>query len=640
MEIPALEQLLRHRDFVARVARRLVGLDDAEDIIQETWLAALRRPPRPGTSPRPWLARVAHNAARMFRRKESRRLRRERVAGAGPEGAGASEATVADAVSRAELQGLVVRAVLDLEEPYRTAVILRFLEDLPPREIARRTDTNVHTVRVRVRRALRKLRGRLDARYGGDRRAWSVALCSVFDWKRRAALGAVKGAVVTKKTAVVLGVWAAVATGLFVHEKATTTGTDGPARRTGRGATGRAARGRSDGAARSAATSQTMSAKEEMEAFQRRWEASRRGTVRGELRHARTGEPFEREVEVRLVGESLDGQRWSYRTATDARGRFLLDDVRYPLRYRVEQSGDPAHELRLRRGFVVESGHEFVVEVTPRWFCAGTVVDLAGEPVAGAQVRHLHGSETRTGANGRFRFRWDEPPEKHALGVAAPGHEPALVVSKRVDGYRWTAHAVLGPGPRVRARFLDAGGRPLADQRVDLFLWRGAAGRVALERSLAERAGLARMRSNSAHPVRGTRHFVAARFRTDADGRVDAWLAFRSPRLAWVFEEQGPVFVVDDPPPLRGQVDLGTFTAPEPVRMTVVDGEGAPLVDERIAIAQEQPPFPGISTIFFGRTAKDGSIESVRMVPGRGYHAFEGERFLARDGGRIVVRPR
>src|SRR5262245_2004586 len=73
----------------------------------------------------------------------------------------------------------VVSSVLALEEPYRDVVLLRFFEDLPPREVARRLGVPTETVRTRTRRALDRLRERLDAEHGGDRAAWSAALAPV-----------------------------------------------------------------------------------------------------------------------------------------------------------------------------------------------------------------------------------------------------------------------------------------------------------------------------------------------------------------------------------------------------------------------------------------------------------------------------
>ena len=167
------EALLANTDFIRRLARGLVGEDLAEDVVQQTFLQALRRPPRQPGKLRAWLANVTRNAGRMVLRGEIRRRAHERSA--------ARDATAPSAmemVSRVELHRKVVDAVLELDEPYRLAVILRYFENLPPRVIARRTGTPVETVRVRLRRARERMRGLLDRSHGGDRRAWSAALAA------------------------------------------------------------------------------------------------------------------------------------------------------------------------------------------------------------------------------------------------------------------------------------------------------------------------------------------------------------------------------------------------------------------------------------------------------------------------------
>ncbi|HEX5136588.1 MAG TPA: sigma-70 family RNA polymerase sigma factor, partial [Planctomycetota bacterium] len=95
------------------------------------YLRALERPPRHAAL-KAWLARVGRNLALTALRREKSRLRRER-AGARPEG----QPSASDAAARLERHRLVVEAVLALEEPFRSAILLRFYEDLPPKEIAR-----------------------------------------------------------------------------------------------------------------------------------------------------------------------------------------------------------------------------------------------------------------------------------------------------------------------------------------------------------------------------------------------------------------------------------------------------------------------------------------------------------------------
>src|SRR5207237_307525 len=69
----------------------------------------------------------------------------------------------------------VVEAVLALDEPYRSVVILRWFEQLEARDIAERLNVPLETVRTQLKRAHELLRARLD-RESGDRRAWSLPL--------------------------------------------------------------------------------------------------------------------------------------------------------------------------------------------------------------------------------------------------------------------------------------------------------------------------------------------------------------------------------------------------------------------------------------------------------------------------------
>src|SRR3954454_15666199 len=65
-DVRAFEHIVeRHRDLVLRVAARIAGDDDAEDVAQDAFLRAYHRLARrrgAGES-RTWLLRIAHNAA-------------------------------------------------------------------------------------------------------------------------------------------------------------------------------------------------------------------------------------------------------------------------------------------------------------------------------------------------------------------------------------------------------------------------------------------------------------------------------------------------------------------------------------------------------------------------------------------------
>ena len=159
------EALLSQSDWVRALVRGL-GVDEsgAEDVVQSTWLAALSKPPRSGAegaSFRAWIARVAHNFALRRIDGDARREGRERAT--------AKEErlpSAADVVEREEARAEVVRALLDVHEPYRTALLLRFYEGLEPRDIARLQSVPASTVRNRLKRGLALLKERLETSHG------------------------------------------------------------------------------------------------------------------------------------------------------------------------------------------------------------------------------------------------------------------------------------------------------------------------------------------------------------------------------------------------------------------------------------------------------------------------------------------
>ncbi len=180
------EALLEHRDFVRALARSLVRDEHAaQDVVQETWLEALRHPPRSAHALRGWLARVTRTRAYNVARGENRRVSRERLA---------ARAEVDESEeklrARVALQHRVVEAVLALHEPYKTVVLLHYYEGLSAERIAGRRGTPAGTVRAQLSRAHGLLRERLDAEFGGRREAWSIALIAFAGRARSATIGA------------------------------------------------------------------------------------------------------------------------------------------------------------------------------------------------------------------------------------------------------------------------------------------------------------------------------------------------------------------------------------------------------------------------------------------------------------------
>jgi RNA polymerase sigma-70 factor (ECF subfamily) len=170
---PDRDLVVAHAPYVRALARQLVFDGHlAEDLEQDVLLAALENAPRDPRSLRAWLAAIVrHLAAKAFRartRRADRELASAREGGAVP--------TPEEILAREDLRRSLVEHVLALDEPVRAAMILRFLEELPPREIARRLGVPVETVRTRIKRGLDLLRVRLDREHRQGRGAWCLAL--------------------------------------------------------------------------------------------------------------------------------------------------------------------------------------------------------------------------------------------------------------------------------------------------------------------------------------------------------------------------------------------------------------------------------------------------------------------------------
>lgn len=175
-QVDVAAQLLRQDGWTRRLARSLVSDDAlADDLAQDTWVSALRRPPEIRAPLRPWLRKVVRhnlfNQSRLGRRREAR----ERATGLPPD-----PASPEDLVGRGEIHRLLVEAVLALKEPYRQVVVLRYFDGLTSAQIAARTNVPPATARGRLKTALDLLREALRARRDGQR-DWFEAVGDLFD---------------------------------------------------------------------------------------------------------------------------------------------------------------------------------------------------------------------------------------------------------------------------------------------------------------------------------------------------------------------------------------------------------------------------------------------------------------------------
>jgi RNA polymerase sigma-70 factor (ECF subfamily) len=158
-DLRAFEALVeRHRDVVFRVAARIAGRDNAEDVSQDAFLRAFHRLERfrADASFRAWLLQITHNAAvdHLSRRRpepvevvgdeqqaperEVRRLPAERLE------------------SRERIDRLEAKLRV-LPPEHRVALVLRDIEGLSYEEIAGITQAPLGTVKTRLFRARRDL---------------------------------------------------------------------------------------------------------------------------------------------------------------------------------------------------------------------------------------------------------------------------------------------------------------------------------------------------------------------------------------------------------------------------------------------------------------------------------------------------
>ena len=164
--------LLSEAGWVRRVAARLVRDGGAaDDVAQEAWLRALEQRPDASTTLRGWLAEVMRRLAHTRARAEARRRARELAAG----GDEASAASADRLLEKAELLHRIGQLVGELDEPYRSTVLLRYFEGVSAAEIARRHAVPAGTVRWRLKEALDQLRARLSREVDRDRALRALA---------------------------------------------------------------------------------------------------------------------------------------------------------------------------------------------------------------------------------------------------------------------------------------------------------------------------------------------------------------------------------------------------------------------------------------------------------------------------------
>lgn len=155
-----------HRDYIWRVAYRLAGPNDCDDVVMETFLKAWKAIPRfrGGASVKTWLTRIARNCAIDFKRRESMR-ERGRITAFDPEDGDVLDSVADDALpapdaaaNRQDLGRILESALAELSEDHRTTITLREVEGLSYREVAAATGVGIGTVMSRLFYAKKKLK--------------------------------------------------------------------------------------------------------------------------------------------------------------------------------------------------------------------------------------------------------------------------------------------------------------------------------------------------------------------------------------------------------------------------------------------------------------------------------------------------
>ncbi len=151
-ELPPFQRILDgHRDAVWRFLLSSVPRNEAEDCFQETFIAALRAYPRlrPDSNLRAWVLTIAHRKALDCHRARARRA----IPVADP--AAIDEPS---ARSRPAPDEALWEAVGDLPARQRSAVVLRYVGDLPHRDIAAAIGCSEEAARRSLHEGLTRLR--------------------------------------------------------------------------------------------------------------------------------------------------------------------------------------------------------------------------------------------------------------------------------------------------------------------------------------------------------------------------------------------------------------------------------------------------------------------------------------------------
>lgn len=122
---------------------------EADDLVQDTWVRLLRRPPAQVSHPRALLSRIALNLFRDRRRAERVRVDKSHLIAA-------NDAVVQPppALREQEVDFLLEQLILDLPEPVRDVFMLSRFRRMTNHDIAEHMGISVKTVEWRIGKAM------------------------------------------------------------------------------------------------------------------------------------------------------------------------------------------------------------------------------------------------------------------------------------------------------------------------------------------------------------------------------------------------------------------------------------------------------------------------------------------------------
>ncbi len=488
------EALERDSQWLHRLAGALTRDPElASDAAQNTLLRAWRSAPRVegGAGPslpqkRSWLARVLSNSIREEVRATGTRRGKEQDA-ARPE-------AVEDGVlglQRLELQRHVVEALEALAEPYRTTLVLRFLDGLSARAIAARTGVETKTVYTRLERGLAELRSRLDRRFEGDRTTWVSALLALPPAGGRWTPVLTGAGIMSTGMKITLGV-ALVATGVLAVLRAssgdsarTLAAVETADRPAELGEVDRIETPASRPPANAAET-RTALDPEQPSAIEPAPAAAPEAAVLVSI-EGRVLDTLGRPLEDVGVGWRADSGSAAAMARSDRSGRFTFSSPIESLPKRVTIV-DPDFAAA-RESYVRRESHQvpLTLVAAPALGLEGVVVDAAGNPLAGAAVVAASAqslvqfpgvldtttrAESRTTSDERGRFQLERVPifegaYAYARRLGYDGPDVALTPEVAEAGLRLVLHVADAPdSPQATGTVYLPDGQPAAGALV------------------------------------------------------------------------------------------------------------------------------------------------------------------------------